>query len=189
MNSQAFPNFFRVQGQTSQVSVMSDSSTDGLVHAEDLGKDTPPHICKRQVSLFVRLHSRKTVPLSYWVGQPVVLDQGYTSDPKGSRPFVGPELKWPWLPQMNWTNQIPFCRNLQEEAERPLLVGDSAVLHQVRGRRGLWPWWNRCQKSRQGRWEWGWRGEKRGRELWRVASVPNFPILCHRLLYYTTLDS
>lgn len=51
MSRQAFLKSFRVQGQTSQLSGMSTSSTDGLVHNEDLGKDTHPHLCKRQVSL------------------------------------------------------------------------------------------------------------------------------------------
>lgn len=182
MNSQAFLNFFRVQGQTSRVSGVSTTSMDGLVHDEDLGKDMPPHICKRQVSLFLRLHSGKTVPPSSWEGWPSLLDQGYTLDPRDSRLLAMPGLKWPRLQQMNWANQIPFCKNLQEEAERPMLTGDPAQSGGGGGACGLSG--ARCKKSRQRRWV---NGVKGGREMCRVASVPNFLILSHRVLYYTSL--
>ena len=96
----------------------------------------PPHVCKRHVSLCVRVHSRKIVPPLSWEGWPGLLDQGCTLDPRDSRPLAGPGLNWPWIQHMNWTNQIPFCKNLQGEAERPRLLGDSAQSGNVGGGAG-----------------------------------------------------
>lgn len=77
MSTQAFLKFLWVQGQTSQVSGMSSASTDGCAHDEDLGKGPPSHLYKGQVSLFTRLHSRKTVLSLPWEGQAALQDQGY----------------------------------------------------------------------------------------------------------------
>ena len=96
----------------------------------------PPHVCKRHVSLCVRVHSRKIVPPLSWEGWPGLLDQGCTLNPRDSRPLAGPGLNWPWLQHMNWPNQSPFCKNLQGEAERPLLLGDSAQSGNVGGGAG-----------------------------------------------------
>ena len=93
---------------------------DVLVHDEDLGQGMALHLCEKQVS-----------PSGYTLEKPCPRHLRGAARPIGSKAHTWSRglqaigqarAKVAQALGMNWANQIPSCRDLQEEAGRVLLI-------------------------------------------------------------------